>query len=145
MTESEKNLLREIILLEDIKKKIIAIESITKPAYLHIIAYHYNWDDGFDIPRKILNHPQCDFGTALMIFYRGDGYGYLTSVTGGEQWIQFITECFKTISSDWPLAGISYEPELTNLQKMKLKKSVTNLPEKLLQRSPGKEIELSID
>lgn len=33
----------------------------------------YNWDDGLEVPYFILNHPKCELGTALKIFYLGAG------------------------------------------------------------------------
>ena len=29
----------------------------------------YNWDDGFDLPKKILENPDCDLALALEIFF----------------------------------------------------------------------------
>jgi len=36
---------------------------------LHNFAVHYNWDDGFEIPKWIINNPLCDRGTALMMYW----------------------------------------------------------------------------
>ena len=37
----------------------------------------YNWDDGFEIPEKILRSENCDLALALEIFYLADGFAYL--------------------------------------------------------------------
>lgn len=29
----------------------------------------YNWDDGFDLPKKVLENPDCDLALALEIFF----------------------------------------------------------------------------
>ena len=34
---------------------------------------NYNWDDGLETPYFILNHRNCELGTALKIFYLGEG------------------------------------------------------------------------
>lgn len=44
---------------------------------LKIQLKEYNWDDGFEFPRKLLNSPECDLAMALDIFYLADGYGYI--------------------------------------------------------------------
>lgn len=36
---------------------------------LEKILNEYNWDDGFAIPKKILDNPHCDLALALKIFY----------------------------------------------------------------------------
>lgn len=37
----------------------------------------YNWDDGFDLAKEMLENPDCDLALALEIFYLADGYSYL--------------------------------------------------------------------
>ncbi|MBC7876655.1 MAG: DUF4274 domain-containing protein [Anaerolineales bacterium] len=39
---------------------------------LNEFAAHYNWDDGFEVPVWIINNPQCDRGTALMMYWRAE-------------------------------------------------------------------------
>ncbi len=45
-------------------------ETLDTPAKLHEYAVHYNWDEGFDIPRWIVNNEICDRGTALMLYWK---------------------------------------------------------------------------
>ena len=45
------------------------VEKIDSPVELHEFALHYNWDDGIEIPRAIINNKHCDKGTALMIYW----------------------------------------------------------------------------
>ena len=37
---------------------------------LFIKAYHFNWDDGLKSLSRILSNTNCDFGTALLIYWR---------------------------------------------------------------------------
>lgn len=37
----------------------------------------YNWDDGFDLPKELLENHDCDLALALEIFFLADGYSYL--------------------------------------------------------------------
>lgn len=42
---------------------------------LHDYAWNYNWDDGFDNLRWVINNPLCSKGTALLIYwYSQPGY-----------------------------------------------------------------------
>lgn len=44
---------------------------------LHHLAANVNWDGGLDLLRRIVAHPLCDAGTALMLFWLGaPGYVY---------------------------------------------------------------------
>jgi hypothetical protein len=36
---------------------------------LHQFAWSYNWDDGPEAPLWVIRHPQCDRGTALLIYW----------------------------------------------------------------------------
>lgn len=42
---------------------------LNTPEKLHEFAARYNWDDGLEVPRWIVNHPLCDRGTALMMYW----------------------------------------------------------------------------
>lgn len=62
--ESEKNLNQ-------------ALERIESSQELHQFAGNFNADGGIDVLRKIINHPLCDKGTALMVYCMGrPGYYY---------------------------------------------------------------------
>lgn len=42
---------------------------LESPIELHEIILHYNWDDGIEIPRAVINNKNCDKGTALMVYW----------------------------------------------------------------------------
>jgi hypothetical protein len=46
-------------------------DSVTDPEELHIYADHFNWDGGVGQLRRVIHHPLCDGGTALLIYWRG--------------------------------------------------------------------------
>ena len=54
------------------------ISKINDTEILFAYAQNYNWDDGFKIPEQILKNKQCDFSTALLIFYGADGFQMLS-------------------------------------------------------------------
>lgn len=47
-------------------------QELNTPEKLHEFATHYNWDEGFEIPKWIINNPLCDKGTALMMYWHAD-------------------------------------------------------------------------
>jgi hypothetical protein len=51
--------------------------SVTDPEELHLFASLYNWDGGLDDLHRIVRHPLCDLGTALLVYWRGQPGFYL--------------------------------------------------------------------
>ncbi len=45
---------------------------IESSAELHALAQQINWDGGFDELNAVLEHPLCDRGTALMVYWLGE-------------------------------------------------------------------------
>ena len=98
---------------------------------LHTIAFNYNWDDGFDIPRSIVENEFCDFGTALMIFSDADGYSFLiegnNSLFSDEQ-LKFISDLkLKIEKRDFQNSSFLYVLELSRIMLFKIKKNCPDL------------------
>ena len=95
---------------------------------LYEILEQYNWDDGFDIPIKIINSVNCSLAIALEVFYLGDGYTYLDmikNINEGEtdEWLTFISNLYNRIKDGYyKVKDLKYEVPLTKVQKYKLKK-----------------------
>ena len=51
--------------------------SVTDPEELHLFAKEWNWDGGHEELRKVVRHPLCDLGTALLVYWRGSPGYYL--------------------------------------------------------------------
>lgn len=45
--------------------------SVTDPDELHLFADAYNWDGRVEDLLRTIRHPLCDFGTALLVYWRG--------------------------------------------------------------------------
>ncbi|MCC3158732.1 DUF4274 domain-containing protein [Hymenobacter sp. 15J16-1T3B] len=45
-------------------------QQLHSAAELHYLADTYNWDDGVSVLDWIISSPRCDYGTALLIFWR---------------------------------------------------------------------------
>ena len=54
------------------------------PAQLHRYAKYYNWDGGTGPMRRVIGHPKCDLGTALMIFWHCDPRYYYECISKGD-------------------------------------------------------------
>lgn len=113
-------------------------ENINKEK-LHNLLLEYNWNDGFDLPRAIVNNPECDLGTAIMCFDLADGYTYLVDFEELQnsrpksEWFAFVDSLFHRIKEkDFKTSEIHFEPGLTRVQKFQLKKIMPNIPTELL-------------
>ncbi|QXH49076.1 DUF4274 domain-containing protein [Pseudomonas fakonensis] len=53
---------------------LVCVADLQSKEELHYLAAHLNWDDGLLAPRAILAHPLCDAGTALLLYWYGQGW-----------------------------------------------------------------------
>src|SRR5690349_11672254 len=44
------------------------IGAVESPEELHLFAGNFNWDCGWEELVVVLEHPKCDYGTALMVY-----------------------------------------------------------------------------
>ncbi|MCO1333004.1 DUF4274 domain-containing protein [Microbulbifer sp. OS29] len=59
--------------------EIITIEELQSREEIHAVADNYHWDDNtLDSLYAFINHPLCDAGTALLLFWKGAGYRILS-------------------------------------------------------------------
>lgn len=120
--------IRELLYSENKEIIIQKIENIKDKEKLHVIAYNYNWNNGFEIPLSILNNKNCDMGTALMLFFNADGIRVLEDIEGVEkselkEWSKFILDLFNRINQeDFNSDEIKFNPELSKVQIFKIKK-----------------------
>lgn len=98
----------------------------------------HNWDDGFALPRKLLNEPACDLALALEIFYLADGCAYLSGhwrESGLTLWRDFISCLFEEIQNGrYPQTGSSFTVPLNRVTKYKFQKN--GVPEVFLTDLP---------
>ncbi len=97
---------------------------------LHTFALEYDWNNGFDIPKAILSNPNCSLGTALVLFYQGDGYRYLTEkpeTSDLPEWLAFISSLYSDIKGGkYNDTSVSFEIPLNKAQIFKLKKTLSD-------------------
>jgi Domain of unknown function (DUF4274) len=141
-------ILEELLNKTDLKEQVSILKKIDNPLLLHYFIENYNWDNGLDIPNIIIDHKECDFGTGLYLFYHADGLRLLQNpdevVTSPlKQWREFLEKLYyKLIIKDFIKKEISYDPALTKIQILRIKKANPDLPEHILNKSPGKELEV---
>ena len=86
----------------------------------------YNWDDGFMLPKEILDDPNCDLALALEMFYLADGYRYLENqaeATELKEWKEFIVNLYNDIlNNKFSKTENSFEIPLSKVTKYKLRK-----------------------
>lgn len=128
MNVIDENFLKELIYNKSKDKVLEELENVKSAEILHIYMNNYNWDNGFEIPRKVLLKSCCELSTALMIFYLADGERYLedknevinSSMT---EWSLFIQNLYKQIKSgEFKEGNIYFKPPLSKVQIYKIKK-----------------------
>ena len=128
MENKDISLLEELLYNTNKEDTISRIKNIDNPILLHCFAANYNWNSGFDAPIAILENKNCDFGTGLLMFHYADGYRLLensdeVSSSSLEKWKDLLSKIYnKLINLEFKSQNISFDPELTKIQKYKLKK-----------------------
>ncbi len=91
--------------------------------------YDYNWDDGFDVPEKVLKEKECTLSIALLVFEMADGFTFLQAkdLNANQTWLMFINNLYKRIlNREFPKGRVPYNPELNALQIHKLRKLLSD-------------------
>ena len=109
---------------------------------LYVYAYNYNWDNGFDIPQRVLDNEKCDLSIALLIFYRADGLSYLVDKSDNvnlPQWSSFIKRLYDSIlMGKYQRGKIEFKVSLSKVQLYKLKKALTEAENNFTENIEGK-------
>jgi hypothetical protein len=64
--------------VSDPGERLAIVAALDSAEALQRLANAYNWDDGFLVPTAIADHPSCDLGTALDLFWLADALGWYT-------------------------------------------------------------------
>jgi hypothetical protein len=64
-----------------------ALAQVQTSEELHQFAANFNWDTGADVLEKVVKHPLCDKGTALMIYFLGKPEWYYNHLRRGKSLI----------------------------------------------------------
>ena len=148
MEKKDINFLEKLLYKTDKSCVISQLANINNSLLLHYFAANYNWNNGFDIPTVILENENCDLGTGLLMFYFADGYRMLEnpdefSSSSLKEWKSFLNKIYnKLINFEFKYQNISFNPELTKIQKYKLKNNHPDIPDILINKSPGKVVDI---
>lgn len=125
------------------------IRTISNEDELFVLLDNYNWDNGFEVPTEILSNPHCTLSTALLDFYRADGYRYLSEGDSiilnrlTKDWEIFLKSVLRRIlNKEFQIGNITFNPELTKIQKFKLKKLNPALDPVLIDGVQGKDLNI---
>ncbi|KXT78286.1 hypothetical protein STRDD11_02446 [Streptococcus sp. DD11] len=136
---------------ENVNETFEIIRTISNEDELFVLLDNYNWDNGFEVPTEILNNPHCTLSTALLAFYRADGFRYLSEGDSifknrlTKDWEIFLKSVLRRIlNKEFPLGDITFNPELTKIQKFKLKKLNPELDPVLIDGIQGKDLNIII-
>ena len=127
------------------------IRTISNEDELFVLLDNYNWDNGFEVPQAVINHSKCTLSIALLAFYRADGIRYLLNAeaafanSSSKEWEDFVKDVYvKIFRKRFPNGNISFQPEITRIQKFKLKKLKLALNSISIDGVSGKDLNIVI-
>ena len=151
MDETKLNKLLYILYSESNDKAVELVKSINSEDELFVLLDNYNWYNGFEVPEAIINHPNCTLPVTLLAFHRADGIQYLLEGEAifanrlSKSWEDFIKEVYdKILKKKYPKGSISFQPEITKIQKFKLNKLNPNLNSFILDGVLGKDLQIRL-
>ena len=151
MDVTKLNKLSYILYSESNAEAVELVKSINSEDELFVLLDNYNWDNGFEIPEAIINHPNCTLPVDLLAFHRADGIQYLLEGKAifanrlSKSWEDFIKEVYnKILKKKYPNGSISFQPEITKIQKFKLNKLTPNLDPIILDGVLGKDLHIRL-
>ncbi len=139
-----------ILSSEDFKKRQLeGFHKLDSSEELQYLMEWWNWDDGNEIPNLVLNHPKCDYGTALMVYWMFDPSEY-TMYDNEKNVPDFLLEDYKMlkelehrlVAGEFVLSRIKYNPSLPQHSTPKALEN-PSIPEKLKKESNGDDFNVS--
>lgn len=141
----------DILYSENNAKAVACLKQLQTEDELFVLLDNFNWDNGFEVPKAVLNHSKCSLSVALLAFYRADGIRYLFEGEAAfanslsEEWEGFVKDVYaKILRGQFPSGTISFQPEITKVQKFKLKKLKPEIDEVFLDGILGKDLNVVI-
>ena len=141
----------DILYAESNAKVVASLEQLQTEDELFVLLDNFNWDNGFEVPKAVLTHSKCSLSVALLAFYRADGIRYLLEGEAAfanslsKEWEGFVKDVYdKMLRGHFPSGTISFQPEITTIQKFKLKKLKPEIDERFLEGISGKDLNVVI-
>lgn len=119
---------------------LLRIAAMNSAHDLQRAALHYNWDDGFDVPYAIANHPRCDLAVALELFWLSDAVEVHLDrhriSPASENWVRFFEFLMgRLMAGRYERGEASFVPDLSRVEMHKYKK--LNVPDLFLSEVVG--------
>jgi hypothetical protein len=126
------------------------LAQVESPYELHQYAANFNWDGGFAELEKVIKHPLCDKGTALMIYFAGGAVTlynrqHQNKELIGEQplLLAFLKEIeTKVKRNEFKSDCIKFDPTNTRGRNFLSKPGAELIPPHMKQPTEGEAIEL---
>ena len=141
----------DILYAESNAKVVANLEQLQTEDELFVLLDNFNWNNGFEVPKAVLTHSKCSLSVALLAFYRADGIRYLLEGEAAfanslsKEWEDFVKDVYtKILRGQFPSGTISFQPEITTIQKFKLKKLKPEIDERFLEGISGKDLNVVI-
>ena len=141
----------DILYAESNAKAVSYINSLQTEDELFVLLDNFNWDNGFEVPQAVIEHYKCTLSIALLAFYRADGIRYLLDAeaafvnSSSKEWEEFVKDVYdRIIRRTFPDGNISFRPEITRIQKFKLKKLKPALNSIFIDGVSGKDLNIVI-
>lgn len=148
MDENRISCVKRLLYSTDNNEVINYLSQTDDSEILYVYAYNYNWDNGFDIPRAILDNAKSDLSIALLLFYRADGIRYLEDKSENKYlpcWFSFIKSLYDSIvTRKYQIGEIGFKVPLSNVHLYKLKKMITEGEFIFLENIEGKCLDVDL-
>ena len=141
----------DILYAESNAKAVACLKQLQTEDELFVLLDNFNWDNGFEVPKAVLNHSKYSLSVALLAFYRAYGIRYLLEGEAAfanplsKEWESFVKDVYtKILRGQFSSGTISFQPEITKIQKFKLKKLKPEIDEVFLDGISGKDLNVVI-
>lgn len=143
-----KEMIEQLLYNTEKKEILKAIDEIKDEKTLFVYAYNYNWDNGFEIPKEILNNSSCTLSIAMLLFWEADGLSYLLDKSLNDnlpEWFAFISMLYDKIVNNMFINGmVACKVPLTKVQIFKLSKTLTAKEKIFVNNIEGEDMYLLI-
>ena len=141
----------DILYTESNARAVSYINSLQTEDELFVLLDNFNWNNGFEVPQAVIEHSKCTLSIALLAFYSADGIRYLLEAEAAfanslsKEWEDFVKDVYdRIIRRKFPDGNISFRPEITRIQKFKLKKLKPALNPIFIDGVSGKDLNILI-
>ncbi len=159
--EKLKELFKFILYSENCKDVTEKINDIRDPRVLHTLAYNMNYHTIYHyksgnlcIENAVINNPDCDLGTAMLLFYFRDGLRYLLDTNNRYNKIislinkvainnetRFLKKVYEKILNNSFKTNIAYKSKIGEIELSIFEKRNFEPPKVFLEKTPGMEYE----